>query len=60
MAEQEGELSLNVGDTVITTAWINEEWLQGKCNDREGIFPIQFVQIIEDLPKDSTSISGIS
>ena len=60
MAEQEGELSLNVGDTIITTAWVNDEWLQGTCNGIEGIFPVQFVQILKDLPRDSTSISGTS
>lgn len=57
LAEQEGELSLKVGDTIITTAWINDEWLQGTCNDKEGIFPVQFVQILEDLPKGSALIS---
>ena len=60
LAEQEGEMSLNVGDTVITTAWVNDEWLQGTCSGKEGMFPIQFVQIVVDLPKDSTIISGIS
>ena len=59
MAEQEGELSLEVGDMIITTAWVNDEWLQGICHDKEGIFPVQFVQILEDLPKGSTLISGI-
>lgn len=59
LAEQEGELSLKVGDTIITTAWINDEWLQGTCNDKEGIFPVQFVQILEDLPKGSALISGM-
>lgn len=57
LAEQEGEMSLNVGDTVITTAWVNDEWLQGTCSGKEGMFPIQFVQIVVDLPKDSTIIS---
>jgi len=60
VAEQEGELSLDVGDTVITTAWVNDEWLQGTCKNREGIFPVQFVQIIENLPKESALISGTS
>lgn len=58
VAEQEGELSLKVGDVVMTTAWVNDEWLQGTCNGEEGIFPLQFVHVLEDLPKNSTLISG--
>ena len=59
VAEQEGELSLHVGDIIIITAWVNDEWLQGTFNNQEGIFPVQFVHILDDLPKDSTLISGI-
>jgi len=57
-AEQEGELSLSVGDIIITSSWVNDDWLFGECNGQEGMFPLQFVKVLQELPKESTLVSG--
>ena len=44
------ELSLSVGDTVELLARAGAEWLRGRLEGREGIFPSKFVEIKEDLP----------
>ncbi|XP_065886427.1 SH3 domain-containing protein 19-like isoform X2 [Dysidea avara] len=56
-AEQEGELGLSVGDIIITSSWVNDDWLYGECNGQEGMFPLQFVKILQELPKDLTTVS---
>lgn len=42
-----GDLTFTAGTQIIVTARVNEEWLEGKCFDRHGIFPLHFV----DCPK---------
>ena len=49
----DGELPLNQGDVIVTTAWINDEWLSGRLGDKEGIFPVSFVEILEELPQSN-------
>ena len=49
----DGELPLNRGDIIVTTAWINDEWLSGRLGNKEGIFPISFVEVLEELPRSS-------
>ena len=49
----DGELPLNRGDIIVTTAWINDEWLSGRLGSKEGIFPISFVEVLEELPRSS-------
>lgn len=34
---------------------MNDEWLEGTLNERTGIFPISYVEIIEPLPEESSS-----
>ena len=54
-ASQPGDLSLRQGDMVYLIKSINNEWIQGKVGDCEGIFPINFVDIkvpLPDLPKN--------
>ena len=46
-----GELRFTAGEVIETTEWVNEEWMGGRIGDREGIFPVNFVKIIRDLPK---------
>lgn len=45
------DLQFHEGDIIELKAHINEEWLQGRCNNREGAFPKNFVRIINDIPK---------
>lgn len=41
------------GEVIITTEWINEEWMHGVIGDRQGMFPVSFVTIIDELPKET-------
>jgi len=52
--EGSGELIFSQGEIIMTTEWVNEEWLMGKIGDREGMFPASFVKIITELPKKSS------
>ena len=51
--EGSGELSFSQGETIVTTEWVNDEWLMGKIGDREGMFPGSFVKTITELPRSS-------
>jgi hypothetical protein len=47
----DGELPLNEGDIVETLSWISDEWMTGRLRNKEGIFPVSFVEVIEPLPR---------
>ncbi|UMM24878.1 hypothetical protein L5515_004906 [Caenorhabditis briggsae] len=38
-----GDLNFTAGTQITVTARVNEEWLEGECFGRSGIFPVQFV-----------------
>ena len=44
------ELEFDVGDIIRLTRVVNEDWLEGTLQDRKGIFPIAFVEIVHPLP----------
>ncbi|XP_065845731.1 SH3 domain-containing protein 19-like [Oscarella lobularis] len=46
---QEGELSFKVGDVIVLTERVNDEWLVGRLNNQEGMFPVAFVDVVMDL-----------
>ncbi|KAM4710440.1 SH3 domain-containing protein 19 [Discoglossus pictus] len=50
IGDQKDELSFSEGDMIILREYVNEEWAKGELKGRTGIFPINFVEIIEDLP----------
>ena len=50
-AGNSGELSFKTGDVISTLEWVNEEWMNGRIGDREGMFPVDFVKVLEELPK---------
>uniref|UniRef100_A0A1Y9IVM6 SH3 domain-containing protein n=1 Tax=Anopheles minimus TaxID=112268 RepID=A0A1Y9IVM6_9DIPT len=53
------ELTLAVGDVVEVFGEIEEGWWRGKLNGRVGVFPSNFVEIIESVsPKSSSRKSG--
>jgi hypothetical protein len=54
-AENAGEMSFKTGDTIVTLEWVNEEWVNGRIGAREGIFPVAFVKVLEELPKATTT-----
>ncbi|XP_050960638.1 SH3 domain-containing protein 19 isoform X1 [Labeo rohita] len=45
---EEGELSFSEGDVITLTEYVNEEWGRGILNGRTGIFPLNFIQDIEE------------
>ncbi|KAK9889365.1 hypothetical protein WA026_004640 [Henosepilachna vigintioctopunctata] len=51
-ATQAGDLGLEVDDVVILIRRVNKEWLYGQVEDREGIFPENFINVINPLPED--------
>ncbi|XP_005996408.1 SH3 domain-containing protein 19 isoform X2 [Latimeria chalumnae] len=64
-SDQADELSFSEGDIIKLKEYLNEEWAEGEMNGRTGIFPINFVEVIEDLPpfnqnKSVASDSGTS
>ncbi|CAN9510260.1 unnamed protein product [Ophioblennius macclurei] len=48
--EQSDELSFSEGDVIQLKEYMGEEWARGQIGSVVGIFPINFVEIIEDLP----------
>ena len=52
--EGAGELRFTTGEVIETIEWVNEEWISGRIGSREGIFPVAFVKVIKELPKQST------
>ncbi|NWZ66717.1 SH319 protein, partial [Acrocephalus arundinaceus] len=50
IGDQKDELSFSEGETIILKEYVNEEWAKGELRGTSGIFPLNFVEIIEDLP----------
>ncbi|XP_075469724.1 SH3 domain-containing protein 19 isoform X3 [Ascaphus truei] len=50
IADQKNELSFSEGDVILLKEYINDEWARGESKGHTGIFPINFVEIVEDLP----------
>ncbi|KAL0992761.1 hypothetical protein UPYG_G00098040 [Umbra pygmaea] len=44
MPQEHNDLGLEPGDRVLVTDDSNEEWWKGKCGDKVGFFPANFVQ----------------
>lgn len=45
---EEGELSFTEGDVIALVEYVNEEWGRGLLNGETGIFPLSFIQAIEE------------
>ncbi|KAJ8399231.1 hypothetical protein AAFF_G00412690 [Aldrovandia affinis] len=48
--EKSDELSFSEGDVIRLKEYIGEDWARGQINASVGIFPLNFVEIVEDLP----------
>ena len=48
--ENSGELSFCEGDLIQLKAFVGQDWAQGQIGASTGIFPLNFVEVIEDLP----------
>uniref|UniRef100_A0A8C1XI08 SH3 domain-containing protein n=1 Tax=Cyprinus carpio TaxID=7962 RepID=A0A8C1XI08_CYPCA len=45
---EEGELSFTEGDVITLMEYVNEEWGRGLLNGQTGIFPLSFIQAVEE------------
>ncbi|KAA0722341.1 SH3 domain-containing protein 19 ADAM-binding protein [Triplophysa tibetana] len=48
--EQGGELSFSEGDVIQLLEYVEDEWASGRLNGHVGIFPLNYVDVLEDLP----------
>ena len=55
-AEQEDELTLAVGDIVTNIEQLDEGWWEGELHGKRGLFPENFVEIIEEKPMNGKFI----
>ncbi len=53
--EEDGDLSFSCDDVIQLVSRRGDEWLEGELGGRKGIFPVSFVDIIEDLPPEESS-----
>ncbi|MCJ8741980.1 hypothetical protein PDJAM_G00076890 [Pangasius djambal] len=52
---EDGELTLRDGDVITLIEYVNEEWGRGSLNGHTGLFPLNFVQLVQESPvKKST------
>ncbi|XP_034043681.1 SH3 domain-containing protein 19, partial [Thalassophryne amazonica] len=48
--EHSDELSFSEGDVIQLLAYVGQEWARGQIGVCTGLFPLNFVEVIEDLP----------
>ncbi|TKS68387.1 SH3 domain-containing protein 19 ADAM-binding protein [Collichthys lucidus] len=48
--EHTDELSFSEGDVIQLKEFVGQDWARGQIGNLNGIFPLNFVEIIEDLP----------
>ncbi|MEQ2212021.1 hypothetical protein XENOCAPTIV_023236 [Xenoophorus captivus] len=48
--EHNDELSFSEGDVIQLKEYVADDWARGQIGMSVGIFPLNFVEIIEDLP----------
>lgn len=46
------DLSFNAGDEIVLVRKMDDDWYIGRLGDQQGMFPVKFVEIIEDLPQE--------
>ncbi|XP_029412597.1 SH3 domain-containing protein 19 isoform X2 [Nannospalax galili] len=56
IGDQKDELSFSEGEIIILKEYVNEEWARGEIQDRTGIFPLNFVELVEDSPTSGANV----
>ncbi|XP_019386517.1 PREDICTED: neutrophil cytosol factor 2 isoform X2 [Crocodylus porosus] len=56
-ATQPEDLEFQAGDVILILSKVNEDWLEGQCNGKVGIFPSAFVQKCDD--EKDTEINSV-
>ncbi|KAM4834465.1 SH3 domain-containing protein 19 isoform 2-T3 [Thomomys bottae] len=58
IGDQKDELSFSEGEIIVLKEYVNEEWAKGEVGDRTGIFPLNFVELVEDFPASGADVSS--
>ncbi|PNJ83608.1 SH3D19 isoform 9 [Pongo abelii] len=56
IGEQKDELSFSEGEIIMLKEYVNEEWARGEVRGRTGIFPLNFVEPVEDYPTSGANV----
>ncbi|XP_066891749.1 SH3 domain-containing protein 19 isoform X8 [Kogia breviceps] len=56
IGDQKDELSFSEGEIITLKEYVNDEWARGELRGRSGIFPLNFVELIEDHPASGTNV----
>ncbi|VDM42282.1 unnamed protein product [Toxocara canis] len=51
----DGDLKFRANDIIKVVEKVNDEWLRGEIGSTQGIFPVNFVQLLGPLPSPSQS-----
>ena len=49
-AESETELAFREGDMITLLSRIDDNWFEGSVHGKTGLFPVNYVKVIVDLP----------
>ncbi|XP_054418552.1 SH3 domain-containing protein 19 isoform X1 [Pteronotus mesoamericanus] len=56
IGDQKSELSFSEGEIIVLKEYVNDEWARGELQDRTGVFPLNFVELLEDHPTSGTDV----
>lgn len=54
-AENDTELAFSEGEIIQLIRQVDENWYEGRLKDKEGFFPVNYVEVIEPLPPSATA-----
>ncbi|VDO00310.1 unnamed protein product [Rodentolepis nana] len=52
-AENDSELPFDECDIIQLIRQVDENWFEGRINNRVGFFPVNYVEVIEPLPQSA-------
>uniref|UniRef100_A0A8C5LLF1 SH3 domain containing 19 n=1 Tax=Leptobrachium leishanense TaxID=445787 RepID=A0A8C5LLF1_9ANUR len=58
IGDQKDELSFSEGDVITLKEYINDEWARGELRGQTGIFPINFIEILENVPARASNVTS--